>query len=61
MKRSRLLGSRGHVLNNQASCLSKKIKKKKSRDMTDIVNKVNGREFSLMKVEELPCLILSLY
>ena len=29
--------------------------------MTDIVNKVNGREFSLMKVEELPCLILSLY
>ena len=29
--------------------------------MTDIVNKVNGREFSLMKVEELPCPILSLY
>ena len=65
IKGSRLLGPRGRVLNHQASCLSKQILKnilkKKYCDMIDIVNKVNGSEFSLMKVEELPCLILSLY
>lgn len=39
----------------------KKNPKKKYCDMIDIVNKVNGSEFNLMKVEELPCLILPLY